>query len=306
MLRTLKIYYNTENVTDLTTFKDKWDRWTLAKSLALAPGQKEIKITLAIPIIAINLLVSYSDFYEAADANETLKCPRCNTFVQTKHGICPSCRENVYQCRQCRHINYEKLGMYIAHFNKHKPKQFTLLLAVCFAMDHSVVYVFVYGVSIIEGFLCPECGYSRFGTFTYHLNAKPSYVISPVTNEAERRAAMHTISVQNELLETAATSLESTKRQMLHLFDELERKRPPLTSHSFASAAAATSAAAANASSTSSVSARETARQQAMAQALQQQQAAAAAAGGSTVLDTIRPLNVRRSPPLETVTPICD
>ena len=43
-----------------------------------------------------------------AAAAEVLHCPRCSRLVTDAHGVCGYCRENAYQCRSCRNINYER------------------------------------------------------------------------------------------------------------------------------------------------------------------------------------------------------
>ena len=43
-----------------------------------------------------------------AAAAEALHCPRCSRLVTDAHGVCGYCRENAYQCRSCRNINYER------------------------------------------------------------------------------------------------------------------------------------------------------------------------------------------------------
>ena len=42
-----------------------------------------------------------------AAAAEVLHCPRCSRLVRDPHGVCGYCRENAYQCRSCRNIDYE-------------------------------------------------------------------------------------------------------------------------------------------------------------------------------------------------------
>ncbi|KAF6002389.1 hypothetical protein F1559_001294 [Cyanidiococcus yangmingshanensis] len=41
---------------------------------------------------------------------ETVSCPRCARLVTERGGICPGCKENVYQCRACRFIDYGRLN----------------------------------------------------------------------------------------------------------------------------------------------------------------------------------------------------
>lgn len=60
-----------------------------------------------------------------------------------RHGICPHCHENCFQCRQCRNINYENL----------------------------------------DSFLCNECGYSKYGRFEFSVNAKPSFAFDAIESE---------------------------------------------------------------------------------------------------------------------------
>ena len=42
-----------------------------------------------------------------AAAAEVLHCPRCSRLVTDVHGVCAYCRENAFQCRSCRNIDYE-------------------------------------------------------------------------------------------------------------------------------------------------------------------------------------------------------
>jgi hypothetical protein len=56
--------------------------------------------------------------------------PRCTRQVHA-HGVCGNCGEVAFQCRKCRHINYDSL----------------------------------------DAFLCVECGYCTAGSFSYELTA---------------------------------------------------------------------------------------------------------------------------------------
>lgn len=78
-------------------------RWHKAKKVQLTPGQTEVKIDLPLPIVASNLMIEFSDFYENYQAStETLQCPRCSASVPANPGVCGNCGENVYQCHKCR------------------------------------------------------------------------------------------------------------------------------------------------------------------------------------------------------------
>lgn len=63
-----------------------------------------MKIDLPLPIVASNLMIEFSDFYENYQAStETLQCPRCSASVPANPGVCGNCGENVYQCHKCRY-----------------------------------------------------------------------------------------------------------------------------------------------------------------------------------------------------------
>lgn len=80
-------------------------RWHKAKKVQLTPGQTEVKIDLPLPIVASNLMIEFSDFYENYQAStETLQCPRCSASVPANPGVCGNCGENVYQCHKCRWV----------------------------------------------------------------------------------------------------------------------------------------------------------------------------------------------------------
>ena len=86
--------------------------WRFVGNISFKNRQTEGMLTLSIPedvsAIAIRIDSFHVDMHEKA--SEMLPCPRCSRHVQdAAHGICRYCRENAYQCRQCRNINYENL-----------------------------------------------------------------------------------------------------------------------------------------------------------------------------------------------------
>ena len=64
----------------------------------------------------------------------------------------------VLQCRQCRNINYEQL----------------------------------------VGFVCNECGHSRFARFEFSITAAPSPVYPPIRTTEERAAALNALRTAGE------------------------------------------------------------------------------------------------------------
>lgn len=100
-------------------------------------------------MIAANLKFTYEEFHEKAsnkrapDGSFILYCPRCTRQVQNAHGVCGNCGEVAFQCRKCRHINYDRL----------------------------------------DAFLCVECGYCTSGGFAYDLTAGIALNAIAIVNE---------------------------------------------------------------------------------------------------------------------------
>lgn len=68
---------------------------------------------------------------------------RCSRPVFDKHGVCKNCKENAYQCRQCRNINYDQL----------------------------------------DAFLCNACGHCRYQKFEFVFLQRPSFQAEPIESE---------------------------------------------------------------------------------------------------------------------------
>eukprot|EP00466_Bigelowiella_natans_P009508 jgi/Bigna1/141119/aug1.60_g15827 len=217
-VKRIRLYFNAESHADLTAVMDKPSAWTLAKEAVLARGQSEVKITCLVPFRASNLMVHFAEFHKSPDGGlEILRCPRCNTTVFNKHGLCPNCRENAYQCRQCRNINYE-----------HR-----------------------------EGFLCNECGYCRFAKFYYTLYGKASQSVVDINNEAERKQAMDLILAKQEKLDRNLADLHGHRRLVESTLDYLGREKRGGGASSSGAATGMTSSTSAAVNSASSNSADE-------------------------------------------------
>eukprot|EP00957_Ditylum_brightwellii_P035874 2718707-Ditylum_brightwellii.AAC.1 len=105
--------------------------------MSLARGAAQASCKLVTPVIAANLKFEFMEFYEkvggsrSADGGLLLHCPRCTRVVNNAHGVCGNCGEVAFQCRKCRHINYDRL----------------------------------------DAFLCIECGYCASGSFSFEVTA---------------------------------------------------------------------------------------------------------------------------------------
>ncbi|KAI1305185.1 E3 ubiquitin-protein ligase UBR4 [Halotydeus destructor] len=112
-----------------------------------------------LPIVACNLMIEYSEFYENILANsETLQCPRCSASVPATPGVCAQCGENVYQCHKCRAINYDEK----------------------------------------DPFLCNSCGFCKYAKFDYTLTAKPTCAVDAIENEDDRKKTVQSLNTMLE------------------------------------------------------------------------------------------------------------
>ncbi|XP_074029001.1 E3 ubiquitin-protein ligase-like protein poe [Leptinotarsa decemlineata] len=154
MVRTVNIYYNNRPVQAIVELKNKPALWHKAKKVVLQSGQTEVKIEFPLPIVACNLMIEYSDFYENIQASsETLQCPRCSTSVPANPGVCANCGENVFQCHKCRAINYDEK----------------------------------------DPFLCHSCGYCKYAKFEFSLLAKPCCAVEPIESDDDRKKTVSSI-----------------------------------------------------------------------------------------------------------------
>lgn len=129
-------------------------KWQHCASINLTRGASRASCTLSTPVTAANLKIEYSDFFDragtssskAADGSLIVHCPRCTRQVSNAHGVCGACGEVAFQCRKCRHINYDQL----------------------------------------QSFLCVECGYcSSAGSISFDLVAGVASNAIAVTSDAD-------------------------------------------------------------------------------------------------------------------------
>ena len=177
----------------------------LGKSLVLWGGCRGT-CKVATPIVAANLKMEFQDLYERKiGARSTsgaliLHCPRCARVVNNAHGgVCGHCGEVAFQCRKCRHINYDRL----------------------------------------DAFLCVECGYCSSGTFSFELNAGMASNAVAITDDNGLERAVRCLRISSKKLNEARNSLSkhlskhesssSKKRRRSDLNDDsLDMFCPPL------------------------------------------------------------------------------
>lgn len=150
-VKTIKVYFTPRPVKEVGILKstEYSVKWQHCGTFHLNRGCSTASIDLEMPVIAANLMVEYCDFYDrpgamskSSDA-KTISCPRCSGEVNVAHGVCSSCGEAAFQCRKCRHINYDRL----------------------------------------DAFLCVECGYSASASFHFELTAGMATSAIAITND---------------------------------------------------------------------------------------------------------------------------
>lgn len=140
--------------------------WQKCGTLSLARGAARATCKLVVPIVAANLKFEFSDFYErlggarSADGTLLLHCPRCTRVVNNAHGVCGHCGEVAFQCRKCRHINYDRL----------------------------------------DAFLCVECGYCASGGFSFEVTAGLASKSVAITDERGLEKSIQMLRQENKLL----------------------------------------------------------------------------------------------------------
>lgn len=173
-IASLSVHYCTAPITEISELKHSPRLWKKALSASLAPGQTNFEASLPVPLAGATALMVVLDSFHLnlQEAScETIQCPRCSHIVRDRHGVCTYCHENAYQCRQCRNINYECL----------------------------------------DGFLCNECGHSRFGRLDFSVAAAPSSEY-PVLEDAEDVSrALVALSAEADLLHQAQADLAALR-----------------------------------------------------------------------------------------------
>jgi len=185
-VKVLHVYFTPRPVSDISMLKsDNYaEKWQKFVTLNLPKGATRASVSLSHPIVASNIKIEFSEFFErpgegtrSADGSMLVHCPRCTRPVTNAHGVCGNCGEVAFQCRKCRHINYDRL----------------------------------------DAFICKECGYCPMGSFSFELNAGAATNAIAITNDKDRDKAAKMLglasSIQEELAETLAEKLRLLNRK---------------------------------------------------------------------------------------------
>ena len=166
----------------LTDLKSDPGAWLRVASLRV-PVDSQVSEThvLRLPAPASAVMVEIDAFHPGMKPTGAMVCPRCSQLVTDSYGVCDYCRENAYQCRQCRNINYEDL----------------------------------------DAFMCNECGYSKYGRLeaTLHTARGVCKPCAPVGDEDSSRAALVALESLTADAKRRAERLRGEQQQLMALHE---------------------------------------------------------------------------------------
>ena len=156
-VRRAVIYRCADAGVDVGRLRGDRSLWLRVATVEFPPGATEATAELPAPLVFAGVVVEFTAFHVSlhAKSQESLKCPRCSRHVTDRHGVCGHCRENAYQCRHCRNINYE----------------------------HP------------DAFFCNECGHSRHARVEVTLVSRPAGGYPRVRTEEEAARAVEDLSL---------------------------------------------------------------------------------------------------------------
>jgi hypothetical protein len=182
-VKTITFSFSPRPVEDISILKsDEFAGcWQQCGELTLTRGCARSSLSLPTPVVAANLKIEYTDFHEKSGSTKTsdgtfvVLCPRCTRVVTNAHGVCSNCGEVAFQCRKCRHINYDRL----------------------------------------DAFLCVECGYCASASFRYDLMAAVATNAVATTNDHDDKKATCQLKLASHLYEELRMALQVKLRDVV-------------------------------------------------------------------------------------------
>jgi len=150
----------------------------LATSTGASSTRLQASETVVTPAPAMFIKFTFNLSKDRGDSDR-LFCPRCSKPVVSDHGVCSNCSEMVFQCRQCRNINYEDL----------------------------------------RSFLCVQCGFCRHFRFHFKVEMRASKDFSVIRSEKELEVAVRQLRSLTQLEDTAWASVQSARSAVLHAIE---------------------------------------------------------------------------------------
>uniref|UniRef100_A0A7S2EA45 GRF-type domain-containing protein n=1 Tax=Ditylum brightwellii TaxID=49249 RepID=A0A7S2EA45_9STRA len=176
LVKKIGVFFSPRQVSDVQELKaEEYNEiWQRCGTMSLARGAAQASCKLVTPVIAANLKFEFMEFYEkvggsrSADGGLLLHCPRCTRVVNNAHGVCGNCGEVAFQCRKCRHINYDRL----------------------------------------DAFLCIECGYCASGSFSFEVTAGVALNSIAIIDEEGVERAVSLLRIAHRRLAEARSNLK--------------------------------------------------------------------------------------------------
>jgi hypothetical protein len=165
-VKSIVVYFSPRPVNDVNELKDEYydPLWQQCGTLSLPRGASRATLNFPEGVVAANLQFEYVDFYEKITGSRSstgamvLHCPRCTRVVNNAlGGVCGHCGEVAFQCRKCRHINYDRL----------------------------------------DAFLCVECGYCSSGSFSYEVQAGEAVSAVAILDERDLERTVASLHARN-------------------------------------------------------------------------------------------------------------
>jgi E3 ubiquitin-protein ligase UBR4 len=178
-VKTIKFYVSPRPTEPSVLKSQEFSMWQHCGTLTLPRGSTRASLQLPSPVVAASLRIEYASFYESPpatrsnDVNFIVHCPRCTRVITNTHGVCSGCGEVAFQCRRCRHINYERL----------------------------------------DAFLCVECGFCASATFLYEITAAAASNAISITCDREYERSLQMLKFANRLHGHLRASLEKVLSQ---------------------------------------------------------------------------------------------
>lgn len=181
-VKTINFYYSPRPINSPPSLKEAeyLPFWKRCGRVTLERAAEKISYQLNDPIVASNLRIEFDEFYERPGSQKSddfvVYCPRCMRVVTNAHGVCGSCGEVAFQCRKCRHINYDRLNAY----------------------------------------LCVECGYCASAGLSYELTAAVATNAVAITCDNDYQEALSLYYSASKISEDLRAALEKSLKALLN------------------------------------------------------------------------------------------
>lgn len=148
--RVVKVFVSTADITEGSMLVTDAPKWRHVADITFAKDTNSASVNLPLHTYATCIKYHITDVWEDT-SSMSYHCPSCRSEIpDPRSGTCPRCGDNCYQCKNCRHIDYNAL--------------------------HSLI--------------CVECGASPLGQLNWSIMAVPSFSHTHIQSEDDCDAAL--------------------------------------------------------------------------------------------------------------------